>query len=58
MIWTTVNIIFLAMGIILIIASNHFNKCKYDDILEALMCIVGIIFIIVFAVSEGIRWLI
>jgi len=55
MIWIIINILFLIVGIILITASDYCNQYKYDDILEALMCGVGIICIIIFILSEGIR---
>lgn len=55
MIWITINILFIAAGIILITASDYCNRFKHDDILEALMCFVGFICIIIFILSEGIR---
>lgn len=55
MIWIIINILFLAAGIILITASDYCNKFKHDDILEALMCIGGIVCIIIFVLSEGAR---
>jgi len=56
MIWIIINILFLAIGIILITASDYFNQhAKYEDILETLMCGGGFSCIIIFILSEGIR---
>ena len=56
MIWLIINALILAIGIILLTASDYFNRyAKYDDILQVLMCVGGFGFIIIFGISEGIR---
>lgn len=56
MIWITINIIFAVIGVILIVASSYFNKNKYDDILETLLCGVGAVCLAIVVISEPLRW--
>lgn len=56
MIWIIINILFAAIGIILIIASDYFNRFKDDDILELLMCCGGCVSLACLVISEPLRW--
>lgn len=56
MIWITINIILLIVGIGLIAASGYLNKEGIDDILECLLCCAGAVCLAFLIVSEPLRW--